>query len=42
MGKGTKRLAVIGATIAGVLFFWRRKHRHEDVMSGGFPESPTG
>lgn len=31
MGKGKvlTRLAVIGAAIAGVVFFWRKKQEHE-------------
>lgn len=36
MGKFIRRLAIIGAAIGGVVFFWRkRQHRHDPGTTGG-------
>lgn len=32
-GKTVAKLAAIGAAIAGVVFFWRKKHEHDPGAS---------
>jgi LPXTG-motif cell wall-anchored protein len=36
--KAVATLAAIGAAIGGVIFFWRKRQKHEDsATGGGFP-----
>jgi hypothetical protein len=36
--KAVAKIAAIGAAIAGVIFFWRKRQHHEDSATGGeFP-----
>jgi len=36
-GKALTTIAAIGAAIAGVIFFWRKRQHRDDPAAGGFP-----
>jgi hypothetical protein len=38
MARGLTKLAAIGAAIAGFVFFWRKKHPHDEA---GTPPTAT-
>jgi hypothetical protein len=41
MGRALKRLAVLGAAVGGVVFFWRKKQARDQGMGPGPAVPPT-
>jgi hypothetical protein len=40
-GKTVAKLAAIGAAIAGVIFFWRKTHEHDEEPAATPPFPPA-